>query len=371
MESAMTATLAAQQALEQSSAAETFGEELFAGAIAAMELATVHLGLRLGLYDALRQTGPATAEELAGHVGLDERYVREWLEQQAMARTLDCVDDAAPAEDRRFVLPPATEAVLLDPGTPAYLGPVAQLAVGIVLAVKDVEVAFATGGGVPFPAYGEELRHGIGQLNGATFDRELAGWVASMPDIDERLRKDERPMVLDVGCGTGRSTLALARAYPRARVHGIDLDSSSIAEARAEAERTGLGNRVGFTVGDAAALMPDRRYDLVMILEALHDMGDPVGALRASRALLRDEGALFIADERTRERYVADGDVVERFNYVCSVLHCLPATLAEDHVVAHGTVLRPETVDAWARQAGFPGVEILDLEDAFWRFYRL
>lgn len=352
---------------------EGLAERLFGGALAMMELATVHLGLRLGLYDALQVLGQATAGQLAEYVDGDERYIREWLEQQAVAEVLTCPDDAAPPEQRRYELPVASAVVMLDPGTPAYLGPMAHLAVGTLLAVPAVEEAFRTGDGVPFSAYGSELRHGLGLLNGASFDRTLAGWIAAMPDIDRRLRTADGAAVLDIGCGVGRSTLALARAYPNARAHGIDLDPASVHEARDAAARAGLADRVTFSVADAADLTREggERYDLVTILEALHDMGDPVGALAASSRHLRDGGAVLIADQLTRDRYAADGDLLERFQYGCSVLHCLPATRAEDHVVAHGTVIRTSTVAQWANDAGFAGVEVLEIEDPFWRFYRL
>jgi SAM-dependent methyltransferase len=355
-------------------AVEAMGERLFGGALAMMELATVHLGLRLGLYQTLQDLGPVTPGELAAHAGHDERYVREWLEQQAVAELLTCPNDDAPPEQRRYELPVATAVALLDPDTPAYLGPLSHLAVGTLLAVPDVENAFRTGNGVPFHAYGSELRQGLGLLNGAAFDRTLAGWIAAMPDIDQRLRTGNGAAVLDVGCGVGRSSLALARAYPNATVHGIDLDVASIDEARAAAAHAGLADRVTFAVADAAALNSDgrQRYDLVTVLEALHDMGDPVRSLTASRRHLHADGAVLIADQLTRDRYVADGDPLERFQYGCSVLHCLPATRAEDHVVAHGTVIRASTIAEWAAEAGFEqGVRVLDIEDPFWRFYRL
>jgi ubiquinone/menaquinone biosynthesis C-methylase UbiE len=352
---------------------DALAERLFDGALAMMELATVHLGLRLGLYQTLQDVGPVTASQLASHVDGDERYLREWLEQQAMAELLICSNAAAPADQRRYELPGGAAAALLEAGTPAYIGPMAHLAVGALLAVPEVEEAFRTGGGVPFSAYGSEVRHGLGLLNGATFDRTLAQWITAMPDVDQRLRGAHGPAVLDLGCGVGRSALALARAYPAVTVHGIDLDAASVEEARTAAARAGLADRVRFTVADAAELNGDggARYDLVTILEALHDMGDPVGALAACRRHLRDGGAVLVADQLTRDAYAADGDPLERFQYACSVLHCLPATRAEEHVVAHGTVIRASTVAEWAAGAGFEEVEVLDIEDPFWRFYRL
>jgi predicted O-methyltransferase YrrM len=370
---AQTTTIEQHEPVDPQVAAEAMGARLFDGAIATIELATVHLGLRLGLYRALQELGPVTSAQLAAYVDGDERYLREWLEQQAVAELLACTDDASLPQDRRYVLPAATATVLLDETTPAYLGPMAHLTVGALLAVPQVEEAFRTGTGVPFHAYGSEVRHGLGLLNGAAFDRTLTSWIAAMPDIDQRLRTADHAAILDVGCGVGRSSLALARAYPHAVVHGIDLDATSVGEARAAAANAGLADRVTFAVGDASELTGDggQRYDLVTILEALHDMGDPVNALAASRRRLRHGGAVLVADQLTREGYAADGDPMERFQYGCSVLHCLPATRAERHVVAHGTVIRASTVVDWASEAGFEDVQVLDIEDPFWRFYRL
>jgi SAM-dependent methyltransferase len=365
-------TVEQPEPLDQQLDVETLADRLFEGAIAAMELATLHLGLRLGLYQALQELGSATPGQLAAHVDADERYIREWLEQQAVAELLACANDDAPPEQRRYELPPATGLVLLGTKDPAYLGPLSHLVVGTLLGLPELATAFRTGRGVPFHAYGAELRRGLGHLNGAAYDRALAGWIAAMPDIDERLRARRGAAVLDIGCGIGRSSLALARAYPNITVRGIDLDAASVAEARAVAAHAGLADRVTFAVQDAATLADgDQRYDLVTIFEALHDTGDPVGALAASRRHLRPGGAVLIADQLTRDRYAADGDPMERFQYGFSVLHCLPATRAEEHVVAHGTVIRASTVADWAAEAGFGRTEVLDIEDPFWRFYRL
>ncbi len=366
-------TIERTEPIEPRVVAEALSERLFDGALATLELATIHLGLRLGLYETIQRLGSVTFGRLAAELDSDERYVREWLEQQAVAELLVCPNPDATPEERRYELPDATAMVLLETATPAYLGPVSHLAVGALLAVPAVEEAFRTGGGVPFHAYGSDLRQGLGQLNGATFDRAIAGWIAAMPDIDRRLRTVRGGAILDVGCGVGRSTLALARAFPTTTVHGIDLDVASVEEARAAAAGAGLEDRVTFSVDDAADLASDAngRYDLVTILEALHDMGDPIGALTATRRQLRVGGAVLIADQLTRDRYAADGDPMERFQYGCSVLHCLPATRAEQHVVANGTVIRASTVATWAREAGFGPPRVLDIEDPFWRFYRL
>jgi ubiquinone/menaquinone biosynthesis C-methylase UbiE len=144
-----------------------------------------------------------------------------------------------------------------------------------------------------------------------------------------------------------------------------------VTEARAQAAEAGVADRVTFVVGDAAQVAPDAPFPLITIFEALHDMGDPEGALRTARALLADDGSVLVADERVADAFTAPSDPVERFTYGWSVLHCLPATMAERPVEATGTVLRTSTVARWAAAAGFGRFEVLPFDNPFWRFYRL
>jgi ubiquinone/menaquinone biosynthesis C-methylase UbiE len=204
------------------------------------------------------------------------------------------------------------------------------------------------------------------------FANELASeWLPALGEVYTRLRSGGVGRVLDVACGTGWSSIALAGACPGVVVEGIDLDAASITEARRNATESGMDDRVSFAVADAALFDGAGDYDLACIFEALHDMGDPVGALRRVRGLLAPGAPLLVVDERVAESFTAEGDEVERLYYAWSVLHCLPATLAESPVIANGTVLRTDTVRRWARDAGYTGVEILPIANDLWRFYRL
>ena len=124
-------------------------------------------------------------------------------------------------------------------------------------------------------------------------------------------------------------------------------------------------------VHDASDPKLGGRYDLITIFEALHDMNHPVGALQAARNSLAEGGSVVIADERVAERFIAPGDELERFNYGWSVLHCLAVGLLDEDSAGTGTVMRPDTVRAYAAEAGFGRVEVLPIEHDFWRFYRL
>jgi SAM-dependent methyltransferase len=354
-------------------AREALAERLVDATTHALETLSVHLGLELGLYQALADLGTATQTQIAAAAGVAPRYAREWLEQQAAAGYLACDDPEHTAEERRYRLPAGHAEVLLDADSPYHTAPLAGILAGVATVLPQVLEAYRTGGGgVPYPAYGPQLRRGIAALNRPMFLHELASsWLPAAPGLDRWLRSTPPARVLDLGCGLGASAIALARAYPRAQVLGVDLDQASVAEARAEAAHSGLADRVSFVVGDAAHVTAEAPFQLVTIFEALHDMGDPVGALRAARALLAADGTILVADERVADAFTAPGDPTERFMYGWSVLHCLPATLAERPVEATGTVLRAPTVARWADAAGFTGFEVLPIDNPFWRFYRL
>jgi 2-polyprenyl-3-methyl-5-hydroxy-6-metoxy-1,4-benzoquinol methylase len=345
-------------------------ERLFSALVGGMELLSIDLGRRLGLYATLSDHGPITCGEFSARSGVADRYALEWLEQQAVAGIVEVDDPRAPAESRRYRLPPVHADVLLDVEHPSHLMGAAPTLTGLALAVPAVADAYRTGTGVPYAAFGTEIRHGIGTFNRPLFANELAQWVAALPDVAARLTAGQA-RVLDVGCGTGWSSIELARAFPKIAVHGVDLDENSILEARAHADAAGVADRVTFEVADAADLTAPRTpYDFACVFEALHDMAEPVEVLRQVREALAPTGVVLAGDERVAPEFTAPGDEIERFMYGWSVLHCLPATIAESGTTANGTVLRESTVHNWARQAGFGASAALAIDNDFWRFYR-
>jgi SAM-dependent methyltransferase len=350
--------------------ADRFAGRLLDALTGAAELFTCELGRQLGLYQSLR--GQArTPAELAKDAGIDARYAREWLEQQAAAGILTVTADPGHPDERVFALPEPVATVLLDEHGPDYLGAAPQFALGLGLLTPAVTDAYRTGAGISYADYGVHFRHGIAGFNRPLFTHLLAGeWLPALPDVDRRLRTSPA-RVLDLGCGLGHSSVAMALAYPSITVRGVDLDEASIAEARRVAAEAGVADRVSFTVGDAAALDGFGPADLVTVFEALHDMADPVAVLAAARSVLAPGGSVFIGDERVADAFTAPAGEIERLQYAFSVLHCLPATRAEGDQVANGTILRAPTLVAWARAAGFASPEVLDIPNDFWRFYRL
>jgi SAM-dependent methyltransferase len=351
---------------------DEFAEGLFEKIIGAMEVASIYLGDRLGLYRALADGGPATTQELADRTGTHERYAREWLEQQAVMGILEVEDSGVESSDRHYMLPEGHAEVLLDRDSLSYLAPVARFTMGLVRPLPALVEAFRNGEGLPYPFYGADAREGQADANRPMFVNLLGSeWLPSVPDVHERLQADPPARVADVGCGTGWSSISIARAYPNVRVDGYDLDEPSIELARRNAEEAGVADRVTFQVRDASDPTLEGRYELATAFECVHDMGRPVEALGAMRRIVGEEGAVIVADERVPDSFRAPGDDTDRLMYGWSVLFCLPTGLADEPSVGTGTVMRQQTLQRYAEEAGYRDVEVLPIENDLWRFYRL
>jgi 2-polyprenyl-3-methyl-5-hydroxy-6-metoxy-1,4-benzoquinol methylase len=351
---------------------DAFIERLLQATRGTFEIFSIYLGGRLGFYEALAAGRPLTSSELAARTGAAERYVREWLEQQTVAGILEVDDEKAPASKRRFSLPAAYVEVLVDQDSLNYLAPLAQLVAGAVRPLAAVVEAYRTGGGVPYADYGVDLREGQAGINRAMFLKQLGSeWLPAMPDVHARLLADPPARIADLGCGAGWSGIGMARSYPKVIVDGFDLDEASIALARANAEAAGLADRVQFHVRDAGDARLAGRYDLVTALECLHDMAQPVGALKTMRQLAGNKGAVLVVDERVGEAFTAAGHDVEWMMYGWSILHCLPVGKADTPSAETGTVMRADTLRRYAMEAGFRTVDVLPVDNFFLRLYRL
>jgi 2-polyprenyl-3-methyl-5-hydroxy-6-metoxy-1,4-benzoquinol methylase len=361
-------TMAEEAARER----DLFVERLLKSTAGVFEIFTVYIGHRLGFYEAMASGEWLTSAELASKAGAHERYVREWLEQQTVAGILRVADPNADAKSRRFRLPEGHREVLVERDSLNYLAPLAQLVAGAVRPLELVLKAYREGGGVPYEEYGADLREGQAAMNRAMFLKQLgAEWLAAIPEVHARFQANPPARVADIGCGAGWSSIGIAQAYPRVRVDGYDLDAPSIEMARANCSEAGLGHRVSFYTRDASDPTLAGRYDLVTAFECVHDMSDPVGALRTMRNLAGENGVVVVADERVGDSFTEKGDEVEWMMYGWSVLHCLPVGMADQPSAETGTVMRPDTLRGYARQAGFRDIEVLPIDHFFFRFYRL
>ncbi len=345
---------------------------IFTAGVGAAELCTVYLGTHLGLYRALADS-PATPTALAARTGGDERYLREWLQGQAVAGFLT-VDGEDPAT-ARFSLAEGIFEVFVDETSPTYLGGLADTVAATGRVLPELVTAYRTGTGVPYATYGPDGVSAQSALNRPAFIHSLATeWLPALPDVLARLQDTGNPArVADLACGTGWAAIELAKAFPHITVDGRDNDEASIALGRANALDQGVAGRVRLEVVDLADESSDwsPRYDLVMLIECVHDLPRPVEALRHARTALRPGGAVLVVDERAAETFTAPGDDVERFFAAASALWCLPQGRVGPAPEPVGTLIRPETMRDLAHRAGYIGVQILPIEHPFWRFYRL
>lgn len=354
---------------QQADTAEALADRLRRDMVGALELFTVYLGERLGLYRALADGGPATSAELAARTGTTERYVREWLEHHAASGLLEVDDPPAAASSRRYLLPPVYAAVLADADDVRYRAFSGVLIARAARQLPDLVDAFRTGGAPPPLPWAPE---GRADYNRALYLNLLGTqWLPGIADVDRRLRREPPARIADLACGPGWSSIAIAQAYPLVSVDGFDLDADVIDAARRNAAQAGLAGRVTFAVTDASGPGWSGRYDLVTIFEALHDMSRPVDALRAARGMLTPDGSVVVADELTAEEFTAPAPELERYHYGWSVVSCLPGAMGDPRTAATGAVLRPATLRRYAEEAGFSGTEILPLKAENWRFYRL
>jgi len=354
--------------------ADAFAERLFGSALGAIDVLSAYLGDRLGWYRSLATDGPATPAELAARTSCDRRYAREWLEQQAVSGVLTVEGADGPEGERRYALPPGPAEVLTDPASLNYLAPIARMFAAPSIQLPALLDAYRRGGGVSWDQLGDDARESQADMNRPWYEQKLAAALAAVPDLHARLSRPGA-RVLDVGCGHGWSTIALAQAYPEAVLEGVDVDAPSMDSARTNAAAAGVDGRVTFRTADAAGLAggpASAAYDVAFAFECVHDMAQPVSVLTAIRSVLAPDGVLVVMDEAVAEEFTAPGDDVERLMYGFSLFVCLPDGRSSDPSEATGTVMRRSTLEGYARRAGFGGAEVLPTGDfGLWRFYAL
>ncbi|RSM91689.1 SAM-dependent methyltransferase [Kibdelosporangium aridum] len=334
---------------------------LFENTTGTLRMYAVYLGERLGYYRALAEGGPMTSAELAERTGTHERYTREWLEHQASSGLLTV--DA----DRVFTLPAEHIPVLADPDHVLYgTQPSIDLA-RVARRLPELVDVYRTGDApapIPWEPEGRANPNRTQYLN-------LLGkqWLPAIPDVHKRLSAGAR--VADIACGLGWTSIAMAQAYPDITVDGLDLDAKAIEIAQRNAAEAGVGDRVTFSAKDASELTSAEPFDVVFIIEALHDMKYPVDALAKARNLLAPGGSVLVFDVKPDEEFKAPGPVLEQYEYGWSIVACLPATMGDPNSAMTGTVMRPATLRKYAEEAGFTDVTILPIEAETWRFYQL
>ena len=311
---------------------------------------TVRIGIRLGLFEALHEGGPATAAELASRTGgLAERYVREWaLAQAANGYALyDATTD-------RFSLSPEQALVFVVKDSPVYLAGAFELAAAMIEAEPKVEECFRHGSGVRWGDHAGCLFCATGQFFRPGYVNNIVqNWLPALDGVEAKLRAGAR--VADVGCGVGFSTLLMAKAYPQSSFVGFDFHEPSIASARDHAQEHGHGDRVRFEAVAAKEIAEDG-FDLVTMYDCLHDMGDPRGCAAHMRRILADDGTWMIVEPNSGDTPADNMNPVGRLFYNASTMICIPTSLDQEVGEGLGAQAGEARLSEVIRSGGFGNV---------------
>lgn len=312
----------------------------------------LHLGDRLGLYKAMAGAGPITSATLAHRTGTAERYVREWLGNQAAGGYVHY----NAAEDT-YELPPEQAMVVADEDSPVFLGGAFET-IASCYADHDVFAdAFRSGKGVAWRAHDDRLFSGVLRFFRPSYATQLVqAWLPALDGVVEHLQAGAR--VADVGCGLGASTIIMAKAFPRSTFVGIDTHDESIDGARTAAAEAGVNQRTTFEIASADDLPEGdgQGYDLVCMFDALHDMGDPVGAARRARQALAPGGTLLVVEPAAGDGLEDNLNPVGRAYYGLSTVICTPGSLAQEVGLGLGAQAGQRRLTNVLNEAGFSQV---------------
>jgi SAM-dependent methyltransferase len=307
------------------------------------------LGEKLGLYKAMAGAGPLTSEEVAERSGTAERYVREWLRNQAAGGYVVYDPDSD-----TYTLPNEHALALADEESPFYVLGAFELIASLYADENKILEAFRSGGGLGWHEHDHRLFRGTERFFRPGYKAHLVSeWIPALDGVKEKLELGAK--VADVGCGHGASTIILAQTYPNSEFHGFDYHAASIERARDAAAQAGVADRITFEVASAKDY-PGTGYDLVCVFDCLHDMGDPVGASAHVLETLSPTGTWMIVEPFANDRVEDNLNPVGRVFYGASTVICTPASLDQEVGLALGAQAGQARLTEVIKEGGFSRV---------------
>jgi ubiquinone/menaquinone biosynthesis C-methylase UbiE len=287
----------------------------------AISCLTLYLGHKLDLFNSLKERGPVTSSELAAKTNYSERYLREWLE----CMTVNGYIEFDPSTNK-FSLSEEHATVFCDRDNSAHTIPFVYWIPSLSSVMDKLVEAFKIGKGISYSSYGIDLLFAQGEGNRPMFVNDIAKWISSMPDIENKL-KSAGGRVLEVGCGDGWASIALSKYFPLVKIDAIDSDSASIDNASKNVLKEGLEERISLHSTPIENVSIKEKYDLVMTFESIHDIAYPIEALRKMKEMVSTNGAVLVGDVKMKDKLQDKNDFVGRLCYNFSVLLCLPQSL--------------------------------------------
>lgn len=325
---------------------EAFVGQVVTDLSAAFSGVLVNVGRKLGLYQAMADLGACTSTALAEATGIRERYVREWLANQAAGGYV-----AYDAEKQTYTLPPAQAMVLALDQSPIFMASAFEVAASFWLDEDQIVETFRSGEGLAWHSHNHRLFCGTESFFRTGYRAHLVSeWLPALDGVVERLKRGAR--VADIGCGHGASTILMAQAFPKSTFIGLDYHDDSIATARKRAAEQGLTGNIVFEAKSATEFS-GHDFDLICFMDCLHDLGDPVGALARCRQALKPKGKVLLVEPYAGDRLEENLNPIGRMYYAASTMACTPNSLSQDVGLGLGAQAGEERLRRVAREAGF------------------
>ena len=332
---------------------EQFAGQVVTDLAAAMAGVMTNLGHKLGLYRAMAESGPINSDELARRTDTNERSVREWLNGQVAGGYV-----RFDTNTNQYLLPPEHVFVLANPDSPAFLTPAFDVAASLWHDEEKILSAFRSGKGVGWHEHDCRLFTATEAFFRNGYRAHLIQtWIPSLNGVTEKLA--DGGLVADIGCGHGASVILMAQAFPKSKFVGIDYHESSIAVARERAKEAGVGDQVRFDVATPRVLASGKeKFDLVCFMDSLHDMGDPLEAVWASREAMAPQGALMLVEPFAKDRSEENVGPVARMYYSASAGLCTQNALSQGGRYSLGAQAGATQLLAILKDAGFRSASV-------------
>ena len=332
---------------------EQFAGQVVTDLAAAMAGVMTNVGHKLGLYRAMAESGPIRSEELARRTDTNERSVREWLNGQVAGGYV-----MFEPKTKQYFLPPEHAFVLANPESPAFLPPAFDVAASLWHDEDQIVAAFRSGKGMGWHKHNCRLFTATEAFFRNGYRAHLTqSWIPSLSGVQERLCSGGR--VADLGCGHGASVILMAQAFPKSKFVGIDYHESSIAVARERAKQAGVADQIRFEVATPKVLASSQeKFDLVCFMDSLHDMGDPLEAVWASRQAMAPNGALMLVEPFAKDRPEENVGPVARMYYSASTGLCTQNALSQGGRYSLGAQAGAAQLVAILKDAGFGSARV-------------
>lgn len=353
----MTAAKPNQQAID-------FTGRIIEHASGMMSIRLCAIGDRLGLFKDLADNGPSTSQEIADRLDYNERYLREWLYGICAAGYLEF-----DKETRRASIPEAHIPALVDVGGPLFQGGLFKMMSGFMEPYEELIEAIKKGGGIEYARYGDDFWQGLEHNSCVRYKNLLVSqWLPEMPEVQAKL--EQGGTFADFGCGAGRSSIELAKAFPNATFYGFDIFAQNIEKARQNAEQAGVSDRVEFKVHDLSKGVPGQ-FDVVATFDLIHDMADPKGGLKSLRQAVKEDGIYVLMDVDCTDDPIDNHGPLAVFKLGASLHFCMTTSLAQNGM-GLGTVGLPQSkVEAFSKEAGFRSVRRLPINHPLNALYEI